>query len=145
MLAYPGSALMGELGSFWWCQCRLDSVSYDLALGSWHMVIPSVCWPGCLCLDGAYLFCPWPASGHLVGQWPWLQQMSCGAFWLWGLQRDMHTGDFLPWLQLSFWMPLNCGIFRGTENLLICCPGCRRYIGMPSDYSVFRGLVKVLS
>ena len=97
-----------------------------------------------LSLSGAYLFCPWPASGHLVGQWPWLQQMSCGAFWLWGLQRDMHTGDFLPWLQLSFWMPLNCGIFRGTEKLLICCPDCRRSTRRHSDCWFFRGIVKVL-
>jgi hypothetical protein len=67
-------------------------------------------------LCGLCLFCPWVASGFL---WPWLYQTSYEAFQL--------------------------GVFRGAEKLLICCPGCSRSPGRPSDYRVFRGAVKSLS
>jgi hypothetical protein len=41
--------------------------------------------------------------------------------------------------------PLDSGIFRRADKLLICCPGCSRSPGRPSDSWVFRGAVKLLT
>jgi hypothetical protein len=39
----------------------------------------------------------------------------------------------------------NWGLFMGTEKLLICCRGCSKSPGRPSDCWVFSGAVKLLS
>jgi hypothetical protein len=91
-----------------------------------HMYIGFCClclygYPWCLLfwVIGVCLFCPWVASGLQVGLCPWLFETTC-------------------------W-PSNCGLFRGSEKLLICCPSCSRSPGRPSNCWVFSGAVKLLS
>jgi hypothetical protein len=41
--------------------------------------------------------------------------------------------------------PSECGVFPGTDKLLICCSGCSRSPRKSSDYRVFKGAVKLFS
>ena len=69
----------------------------------YNLDISSVCWSGWL--SGVCLFCPWVDTGLLIG-------LGCSR---------APIG------------PSNRGLFTGAEKLRICCLGCSRSPGRPSD------------
>ena len=106
----------------------MGELSFDGAKVCWLLLLMVLClsltiWL-CLVLAGLGVsfwilsgLCPWFGTCVLVGLWPWLQQTSCGAFQLWGLQRGMYTRELLLWLQQLFWEALKLwGLQRAEQS-----------------------------
>lgn len=92
--------------------CCLWSCTYSCLL-----VIPGICWSGCISLESASFF-------------PRLLQVS----WL----------TYAPGCCRPPVGAFDCGFFRGAEELLIGSPGGSRSSGRSSDFSIFREAVKLL-
>jgi hypothetical protein len=61
-----------------------------------------------------------------------------GCFWSSGRPVVLAMADHMWGLQTAW-------LLNKPEKLLICCPSCGRFPGKPSDFWIFRGVVRLLS